>query len=351
MTEQANPTQGADLHAAADRIGNILDPKPQEEAPKQEVTQEAAPPAAPETVEQETQEQQDAGSESQEAATQESEERQFSSLQELAEALEMPLDDFLGKIKGKVKINGVEQDVTLADMRNGYQMEADYRRKTAELAEQRKAFESERERIASEIGTRFTEAQQITGFLEQQLMGEYNSIDWNQLRVSDPAEFAARKAEYNDRFSQIQALKANVVHQLQAQQAELEQKNVHALQSMLAEEQQKLFSAIPEFADEAKAKEIKGQMRDFLKGLGYNDQEIGNIYDHRHVMILRDAMAYRALKSKGAEVKNKVVNAPKLQKPGPKPDAGVTADRNIRERMAKLKKSGRVEDAAALIKL
>ena len=347
MTE-ANPSPGADLHTAAERIGGILDPKPQKE-----VKEAPEPSPEPEKVaEAPAQESTDAPDQPQEAAPQETQEQpDFSSIQELAEALGLPVDDFLGKIKGKVKINGVEQDVTLADMRNGYQMEADYRRKTSELAEQRKAFEAEREQTAQELSRQYTEAQQITGILEQQLTAEYQSVDWNNLRATDPAEFAAKRQEFNDRYNYVQGLKANVQNQLQQQTEKANQTQALELKQMLQDEAQRLAEAVPEFKDEAKAKAIKAEMKDFLKSLGYADQEIGNIYDHRHVMILKDAMEYRKLKSKGVEVKNKVQTVPKLLKPGSNESRGDSNQIAIRERIARLKKTGRVEDAAALIKL
>lgn len=352
MTE-ANPP-GADLHTAADRIGSILDPKPAEKPEPEATEPEAKEAEAPEVEAKEApaQEPQDAQDQPQEAEQQETQaQSDFSTIQELADAIGIPVDDFLGKIKGKVKINGVEQDVTLADMRNGYQMESDYRRKTAELAEQRKAFEAEREQVSNELGQRYTEAQQITGILEQQLTAEYQAVDWNTLRVSDPAEYAAKKQEFGERYNYVQGLRANVNAQLQQQQQALQQKQVEGLQQMLLQESERLSAVAPEFGDEAKAKVIKGELKDFLRSQGYSNEEISNVYDHRQVLIIRDAMEYRKLKNKGVEVKNKVVNVPKLQKPGSNESRSDSNQSAIREKIARLKKTGRVEDAVALIKL
>lgn len=347
MTE-ANP-QGADLQTAADRIGTLIEPpKPT----KPEPVKAEAPPETPTEPVKETGEQvkAEAGNETQEATTQESETPDFSSLEELAEALELPLDDFLGKIKGRVKIGGEEKEVTLAELRNGYQMESDYRRKTHELAETRKAFESEREQVATELNRQYQEAQHLTGVLEQQLVGEFNTIDWNQLRAENPAEFAARRQEFNERMAQIQGIKQNVGFQLQRQAEEAAQKQAFELQNILQQEAQKLAEVIPEFRDESKAKEVKGKIKSFLKDFGFSDQEIGGIYDHRYVKILHDAMAYRELKSKGVETKNKVSVAPKLAKPG-STDKSSANNRAIQELRSRLRKSGRVEDAASLIKI
>lgn len=349
MTE-ANP-QGADLQSAADRIGGLIDSKPEPQKEEVATPTETEKPAEPVKAEGEQEQSQDS-SETQEAETQEQQEHpEFNSIQELAEALEIPLEDFLGKIKGKVKVNGVEQEVTLADMRNGYQMESDYRRKTAELAEHRKAFDAERERIASEVNRQFTEAQALTGVLEQQLTAEFNAVDWNHLRATDPAEFAAKRQEYNERYAQIQGIKSNVNATLAQQAEQMQRKQAEELKEILNQEKERLAAAIPEFRDQAKSEPLRTEIKNFLKSNGFSDQDIGSVYDHRQVLIIRDAMEYRKLKAKGVEVKNKVVIAPKLQKPGNSDSKGTAANANLRERLARLKKTGRVEDAAELIKL
>ena len=349
--DNANPETGAEsltVDDAAKRIVGIFD---EPAKPKKEVKQEQQQDDAEEVTE--DAEHEDTASEdtesTQEANEAAAQELAFENLQQLAEALEVPIDDLMGKVKARVKIAGEEREVTLKELRDGYQMESDYRRKTSELSEQRKAFDAERERAAQEINARFAEAQQITGYLEHQLLGEFNSIDWNALRASNPAEFAALKQEYNDRYNQIQSVKASAANQLQAQRAELEQKRVIGLQAMLAEESQKLHAAIPEFADEAKAKELKGQLRDYLKTYGYNDQEIANVYDHRHVMILRDAMAYRAMQSKKPELTKKVINLPKVQKPGASKTKAEIKSEQVKQKLAKIRKSGSTKDLASLL--
>lgn len=347
MTE-ANP-QGADLQTAADRIGTLIEPpKPT----KPEPVKAEAPPETPTEPVKETGEQvvEQEASETQEAGTQEQQTPEFNSLEELAEALEMPLDDFLGKIKGRVKVNGEEKEVTLADLRKGYQMESDYRLKTHELAETRKSFEAEREQVATELSRQYQEAQHLTGMLEQQLIGDFNSIDWNQLRAENPAEYAAKRQEFNERMAQVQGIKQNVGYQLQRQAEEAAQKQAFDLQHILQQEAQKLTEVIPEFKDASKAQEVKGKIKTFLRDYGFSDQEIGGIYDHRYVKILHDAMAYRDLKSKGVETRNKVTIAPKLAKPG-STDKNSSKNRAVQELRSRLRKSGRVEDAASLIKI
>lgn len=354
------PTQqGAEslsVSQAASKISGILSPK--SEKPKQEVKEvKQEVQAEPEHVEetQETQGEVETESQSTETESTEAKETQtetakeFERLEELAEALEMPLDQFLSKVKAKVKISGEEREVTLDELRNGYQMESDYRRKTSELSEQRKAFESERERIANEVKTRLTEATSMAQLFEQQLMQEYNAVNWTELRQTNPAEYAALQHDYNQRYAALTNAKQRIVQEQQRSQYEATQKQVEQFKANLQKEREQLSTLIPEYADKEKGEALKTEMRTFLKSNGFKDEEIMQVYDHRHVLMIRDAMKFRALQTKRPEIANKVKEAPKLGKPGAKssndPNQGV-----VKELRARLRKSGNVKDAAALLK-
>lgn len=342
--DNANPSTGAEpltVDTAAQRILGILEPK--EPEVKAESTPEVEENDSVDFVPDETTE-----AEVTEAKPG-TQELSFENLHQLAEALEVPFDELMGNVKARVKVAGEERDVTLKELRDGYQMEADYRKKTSELAEHRKAFEAERDRVANDINTRFHEAQQISGMLENQLMAEYQSVNWNELRATNPAEFAALKQEYNERYNHIQNVKANVAQNLQAQQNELSEKQAQEIKSMLTAEGEKLQAAIPEFKDVAKAKELKGQLRTYLQTYGYNDQEISNVYDHRHVLILKDAMAYRAMQSKKPEQLKKIVNLPKMLKPGSAKSKADVKNERVSQKLAKLRKSGNTHDLASIL--
>jgi hypothetical protein len=80
--------------------------------------------------------------------------------------------------------------------------------------------------------------------------------------------------------------------------------------------------------------------------MGFTDQELAQVYDSRHVLVLHKAAQYDKLMSGKANVKKKVAKAPKTVKGGAK-----VKQTNIdtkRKQMARLKHSGRKEDAAAL---
>lgn len=289
------------------------------------------------------------GAEQPQEAETESQELSFESIQQLADSLEVPIDVIMDKVKAKVKVAGEEREVTLKELRDGYQMESDYRKKTSELSEQRSALAAEHERVANELSARFQEAQQINGYLEQQLLGEYNRVNWSELRSTDPAEFAALKQEYNERFNHIQQLKVVVQQQLQAAHDEREQKQSESFRRMVEEESERLKAAIPDFADAEKSKAIKSQMKDYLQTYGYSDHEINQVYDHRHVMILKDAMAYRAMQAKRPELTKKIVNVPSVLKPGSSKSKQEAKSEQLRQKLQRVKSTGSTQDLASLL--
>lgn len=50
-----------------------------------------------------------------------------------------------------VKVDGVEQEVTLAELQNGYSRQQDYTRKTQELSQQRKSIEEQQAELAKKM--------------------------------------------------------------------------------------------------------------------------------------------------------------------------------------------------------
>ena len=88
-------------------------------------------------------------------------------------------------------------------------------------------------------------------------------------------------------------------------------------------------------------------MKNTLSEYGFNDQEIGSLADHRFLMVLRDAMEYKNLKSKPVTSK-KVTTAPKVVKSGtPKTEDSRRAA--VKQKIGRLRRSGKINDAQSAI--
>lgn len=243
------------------------------------------------------------------------------------------------KPRYKAKVGGEEVEVELDELINGYQRSKDYTQKSQALAEQRKAIEAERqhlEQVKQERQAYAQKLQALDSFLSQQNKGE----DLEVLKETDPIGYAVKVAEQSQREKQLAVVRAEQQRIAQQQQAEQQQN----LQKHLKAESEKLASVIPELAT-PKGDAIRKEIREYAKSVGWSDQELASVYDHRAVLTLYKAMKFEQLQKGKPETLKKVQQAPKMLKPGTSaPNGKSTQEKQV---MQRLRQSGKVRDAAA----
>jgi len=241
-----------------------------------------------------------------------------------------------------VKAAGEEKQVTLDELMQGYQLGADYTKKTQEVAEQRKAVEAEAKAIQEAKQVRDTYAQRLQA-IEQFLTGNQDSSeDLAAMKENDPIGYAVKVAELTEKKEQLAQVRAEQERLAQQQQAEQQQEMAKFVQ----QEATKLSQVLPEFSDPTKGEQIRNEIRNYGKSVGFSDQELANVYDSRHVLMLHKAMMYDKLQKSKPAVTKKVSKAPKMVKSGTKVKEG---NADIRKKqMNKLKQTGKARDAAAL---
>lgn len=263
----------------------------------------------------------------------EPEEIELDSLTDLAEHFEIDPDSLEG-LKVKIKVNGEETEVPLAELRNGYQREADYSRKTQEVAEQRKAVESEFVALQAERAQHIQAIDQLGWVLRQSIEG----ADFEELRESDPAEYAARMEDRRQKIEHFQRM-GQQREALAAQEQALQQEQ---LQERLNVEDKLLLDALPEWKDESKRREGSQRVSSYLADLGFAAEEINNVVDHRLITLAEKARQFDELKKQAPVVKKKVIKTPKLQKP----TAPSKADSKTTAAVKRVKQTGKVDDVA-----
>lgn len=240
----------------------------------------------------------------------------------------------------KVKASGEEIEVTLDDLIKGYQREADYTKKTQTLAEQRKQVEAERQ-VIEQAKTQRDQYQERLAMIESALKTYAPQENLEALKETDPIGYAVKVAEQTQREKQLQAVQLERARIAQQQQAEQSQ----SLNSHLAVEAKKLAEAIPEYADEQKSVQVKKDIRDYARKIGWSDEELASVYDSRAVLTLYRAMQYEKLMSNKAGVTKKVNEAPKILKPGVSRQTDANSEQT-KKVMNQLKRTGKVRDAA-----
>ena len=247
-------------------------------------------------------------------------------------------------LKYTIKVDGEELEVGIDELKNGYQRQADYTRKSQALAEQRKETEniqSERMQLEQE---RQMYANGLQMLQEQQSakLNDFSNVDWETLKQEDPYQYMIKKDELRDAQEKVQ----NVAQQQQHIQQEQMQQQQAAKSEFVRTEYARLIEALPEWED--KQSTIKTDIRDYASSIGFRPEEIDQLADHRSVLVIKKAMEFDKLTKKVAPKKKAVKKVPKVQKSGrgnSKEDAATEA---IKKKRARLQKSGKQDDAASI---
>ena len=238
-----------------------------------------------------------------------------------------------------VTVDGTDLSVNLEELIQGYQRNADYTRKTQELAQEKNQTSEFVERSKKDVEAKLQKLNELNNAAQAQLQQEYAEVDFEKLYDEDPVEAARLEHKMRRKHEQL----AQVSQQTQELQSQ-------EFNKYLGEQQKLLSQKIPEFMDEQKGPRFKQQMRDYLGNIGFNDTEINSVYDHRYVMLVKDAMSYRNLQKAKPDIKKKVANAPKVVKGGVAKSKAQADSEAKRQQLSKLRKSGQVRDAAKIFR-
>ena len=241
-----------------------------------------------------------------------------------------------------IKAAGEEKEVTLDELKKSYQLGSDYTKKTQEVAEQRKVIEQEAKAIIEARKVRDDYSSKLQA-IEQFLNGQNdNPAELVAMKENDPVGYAVKVAEMTEKKEQLQTVQAERARLAQEQQTESQAQ----MQKFVEQEQIKLAESLPEFSDKTKGEQVRNDIRSYGKKAGFTDEELSQVYDSRHVLVLHKAAQYDKLMAGKAGVKKKVAKAPKTVKSGAKVKQNVTDIQ--KKQMKRLQQTGSARDAAAI---
>lgn len=248
---------------------------------------------------------------------------------------EDPANDF-----HTVKVDGEEKQVTLEELKRGYSGQQYVQKGMQQVAEVKKEAENAYYALMQERQNLANLVQQVQSGQNLTPPQEPDSAMFD----ADPIGYMEAKIQYDN---QVKAYQQNMgqVQQVLQQQTEAEQ---IARAEYAKQEAQRLVQVIPELADAGKAGKFKENLvRTATDVYGYTPEEIAGISSHRDFLVLRDAMKYREMMAGKETVQNKVKKAKPAIKPGAKKVS--TKTDAVRKQRERLKKSGSIDDALALI--
>lgn len=224
-----------------------------------------------------------------------------------------------------------------AELKDALLRNADYTRKTQEVAELRRATEQREQTlrmVQHAMDATFDKAVELREL--QSRLAQFDQFDWQAMASQDPTE----TTKLNLAYQQIQRQAAEKQAELQQAYSQQQQLEAQRRQQILQIEAQRLKQGLPAFNEEMAAR-IRETAR---SGYGITDAELDSLADARYVQILHDAMQWRSLQNKKPQAMKKVAEAPRVIKP----QGSAQRPRN-QAALQRLKASGRVEDLAALL--
>ena len=308
MTDQVST-----VDPLADLLGSIgetpdLEPiKDEEEAPKAEATEEAATDTPPE---------------------------------------ELP--KYLVKIKNDKGVDE-EKEISVDELAKGYMLQADYTRKTQEVATQRQKSEAQYSQALQEQQSQAVEQiNKLQELVLSQAAPELNGVDWVSLSVQDPARFVQLQAKQQQLHQTWQALETQKTQHQQAQEQHL----AGLVDQVFKQSDEILSKAIPNLDGEKVGK----LLNDVQKSIGWNANDLraaaaalakGGLHPGtlgQVLLLAHKAIQFDQLNTNKPAALKKVADAPKVIRP-----AAPQPPQTNREAVRRLQKSGSMEDLARLL--
>lgn len=249
--------------------------------------------------------------------------------------------------KLKLTRNGEEIEVDLEEAKNLAQQGYDYTQKTQKLAEERRNVEMQTQALKAQEEALKQSAQTQQAFIKDiakvtsidEQIAQYEAVDWNALSDSDPVQAQKLYIQYQ----QLQNKRTQTLTEMQHKKQYLDQQAEIQSRSRLEKAKTELLETFPNWnADMAR------EIRESGKSYGFSDDELSTVVDPRMVKVLHEAAQFRKLQAQKGAVDKKVTGKPAVVKPGAK-DSGASVKTKDSQLRQQLKKSGRYQDAAALI--
>jgi hypothetical protein len=198
-------------------------------------------------------------------------------------------------------------------------LQADYTRKTMDVAELRKATEAEREQVQqeSQINHEIIEHLAQLRSVDSRL-SQFQNVNWMQWQAQDANAANAAMAE----FMQLQTAQTNLRGEVENRKAEIAARNEQHAATMISQAIETLSKPDLEYGWDGKFNaEKQKEISDYLAGQGLSKQEIAGI---NHPVAVKTAWAAAQYKKLLSKQKAAATPAKPVANPVPQVNAGKT---------------------------
>jgi len=266
-----------------------------------------------ETLSDEPNEDEEVDESNEEDDTDDEEEPDLASMLGIDESQLSVTDD--GDFKVNIKVDGKAGQVSLKEIIKGYQSESSNTHKSMALADDRKEFESVATAKVKEIQQSLERNMNLAKILEQEIMADFEKVDWDDLRQYDPAEWTAKRQEMSTKYNKVQRLQQELGQQATANAETMKGENDAKQAEYIKGQYESMLELNPSWSDDTKFHKDMGTLRDFAKETyGFSEADMDSVVNAGVIEALKDAQSYR----KGSKVAQKKLKAklPKMQKRG-----------------------------------
>lgn len=207
------------------------------------------------------------------------------------------------KVTIKVKNDSGELEtleLTQEEIAQSYMRQRDYTAKTTALAQRETEAVQFLTTKHEEVRNHYLSQAELARAAVAQIAGIRSESDLADLAQTDPAAWVAETQRQRQLSAYLNQLDQQISGEKQRAAQERDQRQKQSLQSMY----QTAWSELQKDGiDKPKLEKIYGSVQ---KTYGFSPEELGNVYDHRLVKLMKDATAYQALKAQKPEVTKKV---------------------------------------------
>lgn len=228
--------------------------------------------------------------------------------------------------------------VTIAELRKGTLLQADYTRKTQEVAEQRRQAAEERAQYMQQA----QQFQQTRELAIRALQASVGQAPDPNLMNTDPIGYMQAEQRYRQGVQHLQALH----HQSAQERAQMEAVQSQEKQAYLQQQKEMLVDRVPEFRDPAKLQQFRTDLERHASYYGLSPAQFDDIEHHGVALMARDAIAYRKLQSAKSKTQTsaKVEGRPPVQRSGKRPNANEQQARTKDAAFKRLNQTGSLKD-------
>jgi hypothetical protein len=239
----------------------------------------------------------------------------------------------------ELEINGEKVKLSKDEAKNGYLRQQDYTQKAQRLAQERQDWTQHVQRQTAEVQQFSQEIGQLTNI--DAAIKQYQAVDWQGLRESDPMSYSTHMADFND----LRARRGDMVASISQKQQALTAAQQQDFAQKSQEAQAHMATVVPGFG-----KEHIAEMRNYGMKLGFSADELANVADKRSLEVLWKAAQFDKQQATTQQAIKKVSALPtKAAKAAP---ASKPADQlNFEKQTRRLQQTGSVKDLAAALSM